>query len=77
LKILVLSLQLNQIVSVFFYFCSSPNEVVQNSYNNYNYDKWMLKVSDVNGIDKSFNLLVRNKPHGIQVRISYIKLNIV
>lgn len=31
----------------------------------------MLKVSDVNGVDKSFNLLVRNKPHGIQVRISH------
>ncbi|XP_015370182.1 PREDICTED: uncharacterized protein LOC107166134 isoform X3 [Diuraphis noxia] len=42
------------------------NEVIQNNNNNYNYDKWMLKVNDVNGINKSFNLLVRNKPHGIQ-----------
>ncbi|CAI6363938.1 unnamed protein product [Macrosiphum euphorbiae] len=47
----------------------SPIEAVQGDYNNYNYDKWMLKVSDVNGVDKSFNLLVRNKPHGIQQQI--------
>ncbi|XP_025200311.1 uncharacterized protein LOC112598152 [Melanaphis sacchari] len=44
------------------------NKTVQNNCNNYNYDKWMLKVSDTNGIEKSFNVLVRNKPHGIQQR---------
>uniref|UniRef100_A0A2S2NRB6 NMDA receptor-regulated protein 2 n=2 Tax=Schizaphis graminum TaxID=13262 RepID=A0A2S2NRB6_SCHGA len=43
-----------------------PNDTVQNQYNNYNYDKWMLKVTDTNGTEKSLNVLVRNKPHGIQ-----------
>lgn len=46
-----------------------PNEAVPNNYNNYNYDEWQLKVSGVNGVDKSFNLLVRNKPHGVQQNI--------
>lgn len=35
----------------------------------YNYDKWMLKVNDMNGdVINSYNLLIRNKPH-VQVRI--------
>lgn len=43
-----------------------PNKTVQNNCNNYNYDKWMLNVNNTDGIEKSFNILVRNKPHGIQ-----------
>lgn len=59
-----------------FYFCSLPNKTVQNNCNNYNYDKWMLNVSNTDGIEKTFNILVRNKPHGIQVRISeYVLLS--
>jgi hypothetical protein len=60
-----------------FNFYSLPNETVQNQCNNYNYDKWMLKVTDTNGTEKSLNVLVRNKPHGIQVRIRHIELNIL
>jgi len=37
----------------------------------------MLKVTDTNGTEKSLNVLVRNKPHGIQVRIRHIELNIL
>lgn len=46
-----------------------PNDAVQANNCNYNYDKWILKVTNINGVDKSFNLLVRNKPHGIQQQI--------
>lgn len=39
----------------------------------YNYDKWTLKVNEINSdFSKSLNLIIRNKPH---IKVSYCFLN--
>lgn len=43
----------------------------------YNYDNWTLNYvnKDIDDVIKSFNLLVRNKPHVIHVRKCQVHLN--
>lgn len=50
---------------------TDTNSTQQNS--KYNYDKWTLKVNEINSdFSKSLNLIIRNKPH---TKVSYCFLN--
>lgn len=56
---------------IFFSVLESENSEEQN-YSKYNYDKWNLNVNEINGVlKKSFNILIRNKPH---IRVNNIIL---